>query len=160
MLVTLERRGTVAVISLNDATRRNALSVGILSGVLNALTESRRDGMRAVVLASTQTAFCAGADIREMLDSGWLEAGPRDGGAPPTPLDLFAALEAETRPVLAAVDGLALGGGVELVLSCDMALAGTKASFALPEIGLGVIPNTAMARLPGLMAAAPPWSSS
>lgn len=155
MLVTLERRGQVGVILLNDAARRNALSLAIVAGVLDALRESRRAGMRAVVLASSQAAFCAGADIREMLEAGWLEAGGREPGSsgdqPPTPLDLFAALEAEPRPVLAAVDGLALGGGVELVLSCDLVLAGSKASFALPEIGLGVIPNTAIARLPEIV---------
>lgn len=149
--MTLERHGTVAVIVLDDAARRNALSTGLVSGVLAALTESLRDGMRAVVLASRQPAFCAGADIREMLETDWLETGPRDAGAPPTPLDLFAALEAETRPVVAAVDGLALGGGVELLLCCDLVFATARASFALPEISLGVIPNTAMARLPSIV---------
>lgn len=151
MLVTLERHGAVAVIVLDDAARRNALSTGLVSGVLDALVQSRRDGMRVVVFASRQPAFCAGADIREMLETGWLETGPRDPAAPPTPLDLFAALEAETRPVLAAVDGLALGGGVELLLCCDLVIATARASFALPEISLGVIPNTAMARLPGIV---------
>jgi enoyl-CoA hydratase/carnithine racemase len=155
MLVTLECRGPVGVILLNDAGRRNALSTAIVEGVLDALAESRRSGAHAIVLASSQPAFCAGADIREMLESGWLEVGSREIGKtharPPTPLDLFAALEAESRPVLAAVDGLALGGGVELLLSCDLILAGGNASFALPEIGLGVIPNTAIARLPELV---------
>jgi enoyl-CoA hydratase/carnithine racemase len=151
MLVTLERRGDVGVILLNDAARRNALSVKIVTDILDALTESRKAGMRAVVIASSQPAFCAGADIREMLEVGWLEAKGGDAGATLSPPDLFQALEAETRPVIAAVDGLALGGGVELVLSCDLALAGAKARFALPEIGLGVIPSTAIARLPELV---------
>lgn len=155
MTVRLERRGDVGVVLLDDAPRRNALSAAVTAGILDALEASRRDGMRAIVIGSAHPWFCGGADIREMLQHGWLEsADPADGaqaGSDPTPPDMFAALEAEPRPVLAAVDGLALGGGVELVISCDLAFASAKARFALPEISLGVIPNTAIARLPELV---------
>jgi enoyl-CoA hydratase/carnithine racemase len=142
--------GNIGLVLLNDASRRNALSASIIEGVVAALEASKESGMRAIVLGSAQTVFCAGADIREMLDSGWLAAdGP--ASAAKTPLDLFEALESDDRPIIAAIDGLALGGGVELALACDLAIASQTAMFSLPEIGLGVVPNTAMARLPALI---------
>ncbi|MEG3126121.1 enoyl-CoA hydratase/isomerase family protein [Sphingomonas sp. GB1N7] len=150
ILVNVERRDAVSVIWLTDAARRNALSVALVTQLLDALATSRSDGARAVVLASREKAFCAGADIRDMLESGWLDAKPGEEGAP-TPPDLFAAIEADGRPIIAAVDGLALGGGVELCLSCDLVVASPTASFMFPELGLGVLPNTALARLPELV---------
>ncbi len=149
-LVRYERRNDVGLIFLCDTKRRNALCAEIAEGVLDAFQRSRRDGARAVVLASEAEVFCAGADIREMRDSGWLtDVEVRTGSR--TPVDLFEAIETDGRPVVAAVNGLALGGGVELVLSCDMAVAASDASFALPELGLGVLPNTAIGRLPALV---------
>ena len=149
-LSSLEMRGHIGVIFLLDPARRNALSIALISGVLEALKQSRAEGARAIVITSASAPFCAGADIGEMLNSGWLTARASDPAAP-TPLDLFKALESDPRLVIAAVDGMVLGGGVELALSCDMVLASEEATFALPEIGLGVIPNTAMARLPALV---------
>jgi enoyl-CoA hydratase/carnithine racemase len=66
-------------------------------------------------------------------------------------VNLFRALIDDPRPVIAAVDGLAMGGGVELTLSCDMVLVSDKARFALPELGLGLVPRTALARLPEII---------
>jgi enoyl-CoA hydratase/carnithine racemase len=148
--VLFEKHGFVGVIYLNQLAHRNALCADLVEGVLAALEESRKTNSRAIVLTSTGKAFCAGADMNEALESGWLV----EGGPPPsrkTPFDLFEALEADSRPIIAAVNGLALGGGVELVLACDLAIATDTAKFALPEISLGVIPNTAMARLPYLV---------
>jgi enoyl-CoA hydratase/carnithine racemase len=149
-LVLFEQRGLVGLILLNDKKRRNALCADIVNGILDALEESRKSLTRALVIGSTQTAFCAGADIKEMLLDGWLIA---DTAPSPkrTPLDLFEALETDGRPIIAAVNGLTLGGGLELALACDIVVASDAATFALPEIGLGVIPNTAMARLPALV---------
>jgi enoyl-CoA hydratase/carnithine racemase len=148
--VLLEIHGHVGLVLLNRPDHRNALCADLVEGVLAALEESRAKGARAIVIGSRGTAFCAGADIHEALHSGWLL---QDAGASgrATPLDLFQALEADDRPVIAAVNGLALGGGVELVLSCDLALASEAAKFALPEISLGVIPNTGIARLPQIV---------
>ncbi len=149
-LATLERRGDVAILWMADAQRRNALSTKMVEEMCDALAASREDGVRAVVIASDQKLFCAGADIRDMLDNGWLEQAP---GARTviTPPDLFAAIERDPRPIVAAVDGLALGGGVELCLACDLVIAGPRAAFMLPELELGVLPNTALARLPELI---------
>ena len=150
-LVQVDLRGDVAVLWMADAGRRNALSVALVSQLLEALEASRSDDARAVVIASREKAFCAGADIHDMLDSGWLDARPGEGGI--TPPDLFEAIELDPRPIVAAVDALALGGGVELCLACDLVIAAPGASFMLPELGLGVLPNTAISRLPELIGA-------
>ena len=149
--VEVERRGRVALLWMTDAARRNALSVGLVTQLLEALRSSRVNGAYAVVIASREKAFCAGADIRDMLDSGWLDARPGEAGV--TPPDLFEAIETDGRPILAAVDGATFGGGVELCLSCDLVVASPTSTFMFPELGLGVLPNTALARLPYLVGA-------
>ncbi len=142
MSVSYELRDGIAVLWLDDPARRNALSRAIVSGMLAALTRSRDDNARAIVLAGRGTAFCAGANIDDLRD-GWME-----GREPDTdPTHLFQALTEEPRVVIAAVQGAALGGGFELTLACDLVLASAQALFALPELGVGVIPNTAAARL-------------
>ena len=142
MSVSYELRGGVAVLWLDDPARRNALSRAIVSGMVAALSRSRTDNARAIVLAGRGTAFCAGANVDDLRD-GWME-----GREPDTdPTRLFQALSEEPRVVIAAVHGAALGGGFELTLACDLVLATAQASFALPELGVGVIPNTAAARL-------------
>ena len=151
-LVRSELRGDVMLILMADSTRRNALSVALVSELIDTIRWSRTVGARAVVIGSAERAFCAGADIRDMLESGWLDPQP-SSTAPLTPPDLFAEIERDSRPILAAVDGMALGGGVELCLACDLVLAGPSASFMFPELALGVLPNTALARLPHLIGA-------
>lgn len=148
--VGLELHGAVALILLQDAARHNALSPVLVSGALQALQQSRDMGAKAVVFCTTAANFCAGADIREMLASDWLFAhnGNPDRPSPPV---LFEAIESDPRPMVAAVRGMVLGGGVELTLACDLVLAADDAVFSLPEIGLGVVPNTAMARLPAII---------
>lgn len=140
-LVAYEVRDHVAVIRLCDEKRRNALSAALVDEVLTGLSTSRADGARAVVISAAGRCFSAGAD---------LTADPLRP-ASPTPPDLFRALQQENRPVIAAVDGLALGGGFELVLSCHLAIVSAEAVFALPEVGVGVVPNTAMSLLPPIV---------
>lgn len=140
--MSYELREGIAVLWLDDPARRNALSRAIVSGMFAALSRSREDNARAIVVAGRGTAFCAGANVDDLRD-GWME-----GREPDTdPTRLFQALSEESRIVIAAVHGAALGGGFELTLACDLVLATTQASFALPELGVGVIPNTAAARL-------------
>jgi enoyl-CoA hydratase len=141
-----EQRGHVAVITLDDRERRNALSSEMVEGLLAALSESRTAGARAVLIRGQGSVFCAGADVRGLRSGDWAVAG-----SPTSPIRVFEALEREERLVVACVRGMALGGGAELVLSCDFAYCAPGASFALPELGLGVIPNTALARLPELI---------
>ncbi|PWB65125.1 MAG: enoyl-CoA hydratase/isomerase family protein [Bradyrhizobiaceae bacterium] len=142
MTVGYELREGVAVLWLDDLARRNALSRAIVSRMFAALARSRDDNARAIVLAGRGPAFSAGANIDDLRD-GWME-----GREPDTdPTRLFQALTEEPRIVIAAVQGAALGGGFELTLACDLVLATPAAFFALPELGVGVIPNTAAARL-------------
>ncbi len=142
-------RGRVGVLTMRDAQHFNALSPPQVTALLAALDESRRQAARALVIVSSVKHFCAGADIKEFLKGDLL-----DPGRPPpasSPINVFRALIDDPRPVIAAVDGLAMGGGVELALSCDLVLATDRAAFALPELGLGLLPRTALARLPELI---------
>ncbi|CAE6792200.1 enoyl-CoA hydratase/isomerase family protein [Paraburkholderia nemoris] len=140
--VLFEMRGDVAVITLNDPDRRNALSRQIVSETFKALELSTAAAARAIVIASNGPTFCAGANIDDLKD-GWMERTD-----PLTdPALLFRQLVEEPRIVIAAVQGGALGGGFELSLSCDLVVAAEAAWFALPEVSRGVIPNTGLALL-------------
>lgn len=152
MSVSYAKRNHVGLVLLDDGPRRNALSFALVGELMEILAISRRDGMRALVIGSAGKVFCAGADMQEMLEQNWFTWTRPEPGKP-TPLDLFEALENDPRPIVAAVDGHAFGGGVELTLACDLVVAGESATFTLPEIGHGVIPNTAVARLPGIVGA-------
>jgi enoyl-CoA hydratase/carnithine racemase len=147
MSVDLEMRGAVAVVTLNDPDRRNALSRRLVRDLNDGLDEARRQGARATVLAARGKAFCAGADIADLLEAGWME-GRSEG---PDPVDVFERLAGDDRVTVAAVTGPALGGGFELTLCCDFVVASREASFATPEVGHGVIPNTGLARLAAIL---------
>jgi enoyl-CoA hydratase/carnithine racemase len=144
--VSVSLQGHAGLILMRDEQRHNALCSAQVTAMLEAIEQTRRMGARAIVIASDVKSFCAGADIDEMLNGGWLTPGKTAPDAI-TPLKLFQVLINEKRPVITAVNGLALGGGVELVLASDLVLASEKARFAMPEIGLGVLPRTALARL-------------
>jgi len=130
----------VAVLTLAAPEQRNALSTAIVRALLDALATPTVRAARALVLAGDGPAFCAGADIRDLLGAGWMEPDPQG----PTPMDLFEAIDRESRPVIAAATGLVLGGGFELSLCCDLVVAAEDASFSLPELAHGVMPNTGL----------------
>ena len=147
MRVAFSLRGKVGVLTMQDTEHFNALSPAQVSAMLDALKQSQE--ARALVIVSAAKHFCAGADIKEFLKGELLDP---DRPAPETsPVNLFRALIDDPRPVIAAVDGLAMGGGVELALSSDIVLVTDKARFALPELGLGLVPRTALARLPEIV---------
>jgi enoyl-CoA hydratase len=148
MAVSYERREHIAVFWLDDPKRRNALSRAIVTGMRAALQASRDDNARAIVIAARGSMFCAGANIDDLRD-GWMDGSEPDSD----PVRLFQALTEEPRVVIAAVHGGALGGGFELSLCCDLVVAGPDTYFCLPELGVGVIPNTAAARLQMLVGA-------
>lgn len=143
MTVRFERRGTVGLITLAKPDRHNALAGDLVAGLLATLDRPEARQAAALVIAGDGPSFCAGADIGDLLDAGWMTPAP--GG--PTPMDLFERLDGHPRPTVAAVHGRALGGGFELTLCCDLVVAAADAVFALPELGLGVVPNTGLARL-------------
>jgi enoyl-CoA hydratase len=131
--VRLDIEGHVAVITLNRAAKLNAVTPAMtetLAGYV-ATVNDRRD-LRAVVLTGTGRAFCAGSDIAGLddYDSPW-----QFGNRP----DYCDAVRGLRKPAIAAINGYAFGGGLELALGCDIRLAATTASFAAPEIKLGWI---------------------
>lgn len=139
MPVDVARHDAVAVITLNRPEVLNALSVEMLEQFDAALDEVEADAaLRAVVITGAgEKAFCAGADIGHMRDASALEARAfaRQGH------HLTGRIEAFPRPVIAAVNGFALGGGCELALACDIRLASERARFGLPEVKLGILPG-------------------
>ena len=147
MRVALSLQGKVGVLTMQDTEHFNALSPPQVQAMLETLKQSQ--DARALVIVSAAKHFCAGADIKEFLKGDLLD--PNRAAPPTSPVNLFRALIDDPRPVIAAVDGLAAGGGVELTVSCDIVLASEKARFVLPELGLGLIPRTALARLPEIL---------
>jgi enoyl-CoA hydratase/carnithine racemase len=139
--VRLDIDGHVAVITLNRAAKLNAVTPEMtetLAGYV-ATVNDRRD-LRVIVLTGTGRAFCAGSDIAGLADydNAW-----QFGNRP----DYCDAVRALRKPVIAAVNGYAFGGGLELALTCDIRLAASTASFAAPEIKLGWIGGGGMSAL-------------
>lgn len=140
--VRIERHGPVAVVTIDHAPV-NALSKGVREGLAAAAATLAADpDVAAVVLSGGPGRFVAGADIREM------NLPPDEPYVP----DVIAAFEALDKPVVAAIDGPALGGGCELALGCDLRLASPKALVGLTETRLGIIPGAGgTQRLPRLV---------
>lgn len=138
MPIDLERRGPVAVLTLNRPEALNALSPGMLDELEQRLRDADADaGVRAIVLTGGGKAFSAGADIGHMRAAGPLEArawAARGQAA----ADL---IEELATPVVAAVNGFALGGGCEMALACDVRICADSARFGQPEVTIGVIPG-------------------
>lgn len=137
--VVVERDGPVAVLTINRPKVMNALSVNTLDLLEAAIDElADDDGIRALVITGAgEKAFVAGADITEIrdLDRAGGEAFAHRGQ------ELFRKIEALPKPVVAAVNGFALGGGCELAMACDMRIAAENARFGQPEINLGILPG-------------------
>jgi enoyl-CoA hydratase len=137
-LAHLEQHDGVAVITLDRPGRLNAIGsdmVAEMNGFLDAIEID--SAARAVVITGAGTAFCAGANIAE-LDTF---TTPRQFAQFVKGLtDLYDRVESLPKPVIAAVNGLALGGGFELALSCDLRVAASGARLGLPEVKLGVMP--------------------
>ena len=139
MPVDLERRGPVAVLVLNRPDALNALSSDMLDELAGHLEEVEADpALRVVVLTGAgEKAFSAGADISHMRT-----ASPREARAYALRGHAVAnRLESFPKPVIAAVNGYALGGGCELTLACDIRIAAETARMGLPEVTLGIIPG-------------------
>lgn len=137
-LVVLERQAEAgtALVRLNRPAQLNALSGDLLEQLAAALEElDRDDGVRAVVVTGGERAFAAGVDIGELAAAGAIDMllGSRVGQ-----LDRIRRV---TKPLIAAVNGWALGGGCELAMALDLIVAGEGARFGQPEVNLGVIPG-------------------
>ena len=135
----LARTGAVATLTLDRPRALNALDAATLRELARAIRELRRDGgVRALVVTGAgDKAFSAGADIAAMaaMSAADGHAYSRLGH------EVLARLETLAIPVVAAVNGVALGGGLELALACDLIVASEKARLGQPEINLGLIPG-------------------
>lgn len=135
----VERRGTRLSLVLNRPGARNAVSVGMLEGLVDAVAAARAERTDVVTITGAGGYFCAGADITSYASPNGrpdeLEAFTRRAR------DLCRAIETLDAVTIAAVDGPCLGGGFELALACDLVIATDRARFGLPETRLGLIPG-------------------
>lgn len=136
--VKYEKKGAVAVLTIDRQEALNALNTQVLTDLDEAISKVEADSeVHAVVLTGAGRSFVAGADIGEMKGFSAIDGkkfGVRGGG-------VFLRLENLAVPVIAAVNGFALGGGCELSMACDIRLASEKAKFGQPEVGLGITPG-------------------
>jgi enoyl-CoA hydratase len=138
MNVSYEIKGHVAVLTINRPEALNALNYNVLQDLAQAVSRAETDGdVYVLILTGAGKAFVAGADISLMKDFSAVEAKAFAEFANA----LFSRIETMSKPSIAAVNGYALGGGCELCMSCDIRLAGTKAKFGQPEVGLGITPG-------------------
>ena len=132
-----QTRGRVAVVSFNRPEKLNALTLAMYDGLGAAFERAQQDDtVRVIVLTGAgERAFCVGADLTESipaLASGRFDISEWDGAHLKT--------GRITKPVVAAINGLCLGGGFEIMLGSDLRIAASEAVFALPEPGIGVVP--------------------
>ena len=140
--VLVERRGQVQIVTINRPEARNAVDLAVALGIATALDElDASPELRAGVLTGAGGTFSAGMDLKAFLRGELPVAGDRG----------FAGItrRAARKPLLAAVEGPALGGGLEMVLSCDLVVASAAASFGLPEVRRSLVAGAgALIRLP------------
>lgn len=134
--ILVERRDKVGLITLNRPQALNALNLKLMQELVAAAEEFDADpAVGAIVLTGSAKAFAAGADIKEMEGKGFQEMYAADW------FSGWRRFTSVRTPIIAAVSGYALGGGCELVMMCDIVIAGENAKFGQPEIKLGVIPG-------------------
>ncbi|MBU8933290.1 MAG: enoyl-CoA hydratase/isomerase family protein [candidate division Zixibacteria bacterium] len=134
----VEQKGKVLVVTINREKAMNALNCETVSELLSLFQERHDDNsFGCVIITGAGKAFVAGADITEIakLDTDAGIAYSADG------LKMMQAISDFPKPVIAAINGFALGGGSELALACDIRLASEKAKLGQPEVNLGIIPG-------------------
>ena len=136
--IKYEVNGHIAKITMNRPKALNALNSEVLDELDKCLDEIKANNdLRVLIITGEGRSFIAGADIKEMSELGGLEAKAFGNKG----LSVFRKIETLPIPVIAAVNGFALGGGCELAMSCDIRIASNKALFGQPEVGLGLIPG-------------------
>ena len=134
--ILVEQHDKVALIKLNRPKALNSINLQVIDDLNTAIVDANKDSnIGAIVLTGSLKAFAAGADIKMMEPLSFSDTYMKG---------LFNDLEDITRskkPIIAAVNGIALGGGCELAMMCDFIYAGDKARFGQPEINLGVLPG-------------------
>jgi enoyl-CoA hydratase len=136
--VLYEQKGAIGVITINREKALNALNSSVLEELDKTLNGVNLEEVRCLILTGAgQKSFVAGADIAEMstLTKAEGEAFGKKGN------DVFRKLETFPIPVIAAINGFALGGGCEISMSCDIRICSENAVFGQPEVGLGITPG-------------------
>ncbi len=135
--ILTERRGRVGIVTINRPEALNAVNTDVMNGLIEAVAKFDTDeGIGAIVITGAgDKAFVAGADIKEMADKSYMDMFMADAQSG---WERFAATRT---PMIAAVNGFALGGGCEIAMMCDIIFASATAKFGQPEIKLGVIPG-------------------
>src|SRR6266851_388734 len=146
MTVAYGQQGAIAVLTV-DNPPVNALSVGVRQGLIDGIKRAIADpAVKGIVLIGKGRTFIAGADIREF-------------GKPPQPPRLtvaIAEIEASPKPVVAAIEGVALGGGLEVALGCHFRIGTLRTQVGLPEVKIGIVPGAGgIERLPRLIGIEP-----
>lgn len=132
-----EKQGPIGLITINRPEMRNALNMAVFKGLDSVLDRVATDEVvKVLIVTGAGNAFAAGADINELLSfdsqKGWRVSRFQQS--------VFNKLERIGKPSVAAINGFAMGGGLELALSCTFRIASTKAKLGFPEVGLGIIP--------------------
>jgi len=145
----VEKQDAVCIVKINNPQAMNALNSTVLGELDAAFSEIGKDAdVKAVIITGEGRAFVAGADISQMSTMSAAEgkAFGEQGAA------VFRKIEQLPVPVIAAVNGFALGGGCELAMACDIRIASVKAKFSQPEVGLGITPGfSGTQRLPRIV---------
>lgn len=133
--VLYEKVGDIAIIKLNRPEKLNAINMEMVEDFVKALDQAEKDKVKAVIITGVGRAFSAGADVGEMLNMP-IEEVARKGHAP-----MWERLRTFRKPVIAALNGITAGGGLELAMACDIIIAAESATLGQPEINLGIIPG-------------------
>jgi enoyl-CoA hydratase len=139
-VLKIEVKDEIAIITINRPKALNALNTRFFNEMDNAVESiSKNKNIRVLIITGEGKAFVAGADIAEMVDMT-----PEQGTAfSKKGQNTFNGIENLRIPVIGAINGFALGGGLELAMACDFRIASTKAKFGQPEVNLGMIPGYA-----------------
>ena len=146
-LVRYEKDDAVAILTMDNEAQLNALSPGIRQGLHQGLEESDKDdAIRISIITGTGRAFCAGFDISTIETvKPFSPVGGRTFLR--SVMSTLALGENVKKPVIAAVNGICFGGGLELAIGCDIIISSDKAKFGVPEIKMGLLPGFACIRL-------------
>jgi enoyl-CoA hydratase len=136
-----EQTGKICKLTLNRPKQLNALNTQVFSDLESAINEALKNESCWVILitGSGEKAFAAGADIKEFAEFNHGQASDLSANGQ----RIFKLISDSPKPVLAAINGFALGGGLELAMACHLRIASTNAKFGQPEVGLGVTPGYA-----------------
>jgi len=135
--VIVEKDGAVGVVTLNRPQALNALSYALVKELSLAMQALDQDAeVRVIIVTGGEKVFAAGADIKEMAERGPFDELIQERLAYRDKINEI------SKPVIAAVNGFALGGGCELAMSCDIIVASESARFGQPEVNLGIIPGS------------------